>query len=91
MPESRLRRILAELHKGLESADDLDDGARQALRGAADQIQSALDKGAPEADGTLGRAVSARMSKAVSRFEGLHPRLTEAVRRVVDQLAEMGI
>ncbi|MCZ6782480.1 MAG: DUF4404 family protein [Proteobacteria bacterium] len=91
MPESRLRRILAELHEGLEAADDLDDGARDALRGAADEIWNALDKGAPETDGTLGRSVSERMSKAVGRFEGSHPRLTEAVRRVVDQLAEMGI
>lgn len=79
----RLRGILGELHQVLESAEDLDDSSRDALRGTVDEIQSALD-----AEGVLQLSgVRAR----IERFEGSHPRLTEVVRRIVDQLSEMGI
>jgi hypothetical protein len=79
----RLRGILGELHQVLESADDLDDSSREALRGTVDEIQSALDaEGVPQLSG---------LRERIERFEGSHPRLTEVVRRIVDQLSEMGI
>lgn len=79
----RLRGILGELHQVLESAEDLDDSSRDALRGAVDEIQSALD-----ADGD---SQLAGLRERIEHFEGSHPRLTEVVRRIVDQLSEMGI
>ncbi len=79
----RLRGILGELHQVLESAEDLDDSSRDALRGTVDEIQSALD-----AEGVLQLS---GLRARIARFEGSHPRLTEVVRRVVDQLSEMGI
>lgn len=78
----RLRGILGELHQVLESAEDLDDSSRDALRGAVDEIQSALDADASQLAG---------LRERIERFEGSHPRLTEVVRRIVDQLSEMGI
>ncbi len=79
----RLRGILGELHQVLESAEDLDDSSRDALRGTVDEIQSALDsEGVSQLSG---------LRERIERFEGSHPRLTEVVRRIVDQLSEMGI
>lgn len=78
----RLRGILGELHQVLESAEDLDDSSRDALRGAVDEIQSALDADASQLAG---------LRERIEHFEGSHPRLTEVVRRIVDQLSEMGI
>ena len=85
MPERALRKILNELHASLEDASDLDADARAALRSTADEILAALE--GSQRDGSLG----ARLSDSLERFEGGHPRLTEALRRLVDQLAEMGI
>jgi predicted nuclease with TOPRIM domain len=81
----RLAAILEELHRVLESARDLDDEAREALRAAAADIRQALDEGSGAAS-----QLDALRTR-IERFEGEHPRLTEAVRRLVDQLAEMGI
>ncbi len=81
----RLRGILGELHQVLESVEDLDDSSQDALRGAVDEIQSALDL---DADGA---SQLAGLRERIERFEGSHPRLTEVVRRIVDQLSEMGI
>jgi hypothetical protein len=77
----RVTALVQELHQVLESADDLDDSSKNALRSAAGEIEETL-----EGDSTLG-AIRDR----IERFEESHPTLTEAVRRVVDQLAEMGI
>lgn len=88
MPEdtrSKLATVLGELHELLESADDLDAGARDALRDAAGEINDALDS-----DDGIGAPLDA-LRERIERFEGDHPTLTEAVRRLVDQLAEMGI
>ena len=79
----RLRGILGELHQILESTEDLEESSRAALRGAVAEIQGALDAGGtPQLVGVRER---------IEHFEGSHPRLTEVVRRIVDQLAEMGI
>jgi len=77
----RVTRLVRELHQLLESADDLDNGSRDALRNAADEIEETLE----------GETTLDALRERIERFEGSHPRLTEAVRRVVDQLAEMGI
>ncbi len=83
--DRRLTAVLEELRELLEGADDLDASAREALGGAAAEIQSALDS-----DEETGSQLSA-LRERIERFEGDHPRLTEVVRRLVDQLSEMGI
>ena len=81
----KLATVLDELHELLESAEDLDAPARDALRGAASEIQAALESDAGA------RSQLDALRARIERFEGDHPRLTEAVRRLVDQLSEMGI
>ena len=88
MPERSLSAILDELHELLEGADDLDAEARDALRDAATEIRSAVDQGLDrqEESGQL-----AGLRARIERFETSHPTLTETLRRLVDQLSEMGI
>ena len=78
----KVTALLDELHQVLESAEDLDDASRDALRAAAGEIQATLDDEGSSLD---------LLRERLERFEESHPTLTEAVRRVVDQLAEMGI
>jgi hypothetical protein len=82
MPD-RLATILDELHAELESAQDLDDASRDALRAAAAEIKESLDV-------DRGSQLDA-LRERIERFEGSHPRITEVLRRLVDQLSEMGI
>jgi hypothetical protein len=84
----RLTKILRELHQVLESAEDLDRTSRDSLRAAAREIEDALDS---EEGQTAAAAPVEALRDRIERFEGSHPALTEAVRRIVDQLAEMGI
>ncbi|MGH0036958.1 MAG: DUF4404 family protein [Myxococcota bacterium] len=88
MPERTLRKIVAELHERLERSPELDPETQGALRRAADEINETLDE--QGANGLAGE-LRARLSDALTRFEGSHPKLTESVKRLVDQLAEMGI
>jgi hypothetical protein len=83
----RLRGILGELHEVLESVADLDDSSREALRSAVAEIQGAIDS---DSDSDAGSQL-AGLRERIESFEGSHPRLTDTVRRIVDQLSEMGI
>lgn len=80
----RVTTLIDELHRVLETADDLDAETKDALRAAATEIRTSLEGGSEDSalDG---------LRERLERFEGSHPTLTEAVRRLVDQLAEMGI
>ncbi len=86
MPEPPLRAVLEELHTQLEASEPLDPSLRDELRRAVADIESHLD---PEAEDhpTLGE----RLSGLVERFEGTHPRLAEALGRVLNGIAELGI
>ena len=86
MPERSLRKILAELSELLEEPEELDEESREALRTAASEIESAIES----KDFSLGSQLEV-LREWIGRFESTHPRITEAVRRLVDQLAEMGI
>lgn len=79
--EQRVAALVQEIHQLLESAEDLDEASKDALRSAADDIDATLeDESALDA-----------LRERIERFEGEHPTLTEAVRRLVNQLSEMGI
>ena len=79
--QARVSALLKELHQVLASADDLDDSSKEALLDAAEQIEETLE----------GETTLDALRERIARFEGSHPTLTEAVRRVVDQLSDMGI
>jgi chaperonin cofactor prefoldin len=78
----RVTTLLDELHQVLESAEDLDDAAKKALRSAAGEIRSTLDHEGSSLDA---------LRERVEQLEQSHPTLREILRRVMDQLAEMGI
>ncbi len=86
MPERSLRKILKELSELLEGPEELDEESREALRTAADEIESAIES----KDFSLGSQLAA-LRERIGRLEGSHPRITETIRRLVDQLSDMGI
>ena len=89
-PSRTLPQIVEELHRALEASPDLDSGVRSALQEAMGEIRSALDE-SDDSPGDLSESLRERLSEALNRFEGSHPRLTETVKRLVDQLSEIGI
>jgi hypothetical protein len=89
MPErSRsLAEILDELHEALESAPEIGEPGRVALRKAAEDIREALDQ--PEAERS--ESLADQLTAAVERFEVAHPQLTGIVGRIADALSDLGI
>jgi len=89
MPEQpRLRQLLEQLHAELQRADGLDNRSRELLGSALSDIDDLLE-GAE--GGKRPESISERLRDAVGAFEETHPRLTEAIGRVVDTLSKMGI
>jgi hypothetical protein len=86
MPERSLRKILDELAGLLDDPEELDEESRAALRSAASEIESAL-----ETENFSLAVPLAALREGIGRFETSHPRITESIRRLVDQLSEMGI
>jgi F0F1-type ATP synthase membrane subunit b/b' len=82
-----VQEILDELHAALESAPEIGDVARDALRQAVDDIRAALDEPGREREESL----ADQLSQAVDRFEQAHPQLTSIVGRVADALSDIGI
>jgi hypothetical protein len=82
-----LEQLHAELHAAEATGGALDQGSRRLLRDLLQDINELLERsGEPPPESTI-----ARMREALDEFEGTHPALTEAVGRVVDALAQMGI
>jgi hypothetical protein len=89
MPEQqRLRQLLEQLHTELHRAPAADDRSRELLERARSDIQSLLDAKHPE---KRAASIVDRLRELVGAFEETHPALTEAMGRVVDALATMGI
>lgn len=91
MPErlDRLRATLDELDRELEALDTLDDATRARLEETKRDIQAALEKQQPEE--VEHESFIERLNDAAQEFETSHPRLTAAVGRIVDALAQLGI
>lgn len=89
MPRETLRHTLEELHAELEAAGTLDPEARAMLRSAAQEIRHALDAGTTTAESEP--SLGDRLEESTRHFEATHPKVAEAVRRVIDALAALGI
>ena len=91
--ESRsLREIVEELESSLAEATDLPEEERAELEEAVTQIRRVLEgEAAAEGGDPLSESLRSRLSQALTRFEGSHPKLTATVGRLLDQLAEFGI
>lgn len=89
MPQEELQATLSQLHQELESADHIDDDARDALVQAMDEIREALERsgGPPDEEAPL----SKRVREMVSQFESEHPTFAEILNRLSEGLATLGI
>jgi len=88
MPDQHLREMLEQLHAELQQAGSVDERSRELLRNVMADIHTLLEPSAAEAQP---ESLATRLREAVDEFEESHPALTEAVGRVVDALAKMGI
>jgi len=84
-----LNQILDELRQALEHPAELADRDRDALQAAARGIRTALRRVAEEEEGD--ESLADQLKDALERFEGQHPKLTQAVGRVADALSDLGI
>jgi predicted component of type VI protein secretion system len=89
MREQDLRQMLEQLHTELQHADTIDDQSRELLRSVLGDIEDLLER--KQAQGTQPESLIERLRDAVRAFEKTHPTLTDAIGRMADTLAGMGI
>ena len=87
--EQHLRQMLEHLHTELQRTDTIDDRSRELLRSVLGDIEDLLERKPKR--GTQPESIIERLREAVRAFETTHPTLTDAVGRVADALAGMGI
>jgi hypothetical protein len=87
MTSENLREMLERLRAELARADAVDESSRELLRAVDADIHGVLERSGERQPESL----TERLRETVERFEDTHPALTEAVGRVLDQLAKMGI
>ena len=87
--EQHLRQMLEQLHTELQRTDTIDDRSRELLRSVLGDIEDLLDR--KEKRGTQPESIVERLRETVRAFETTHPALTEAIGRVADALAGMGV
>jgi hypothetical protein len=90
MTESKrkLHEVLGEFHEVLERSHDLDTSQKTELEVALGEIRDVLEA---EGAASYPETIVARLREAIEGFEDRHPRLTEIVGRVADQLSDLGI
>ena len=89
MSEQHLRQMLEQLHTELQRANTIDDRSRDLLRSVLSDIEDLLERN--QKPGTEPESIVARLREAVRDFEQTHPTLTDAIGRVADALAGIGI
>lgn len=89
MPEARLRELLDELHRELESSDHLDEETIAQLREAHDEIHDTLAAEEPERNPPAN--ARERLERAIAQFEGEHPDGAAMIRRVLGALTDVGL
>jgi hypothetical protein len=90
MERRRLREELASLHDELSRSASVDPESRELLVALARDIEVLLERSEPRHTGEEPPLVE-RLRAATERFEESHPALTEAIGRIADQLARLGI
>ena len=89
MRERDLRQLLEQLHAEIQVTDTIDDRSRELLRGVLGEIEDLLER--KQKQGTRPESIIERLRGAVKSFEKTHPTLTDAIGRVADALAAIGI
>ena len=86
--KQRLNELLTELHDELGSAAELDQQAKEKLRGIAREIEGAVG---PDEDKGLGAEAMNHLEEAAVDFQSEHPRLAGILSQITDTLAKLGI
>lgn len=81
-----IRAILAQLHKELQRAEDVDIEAREILQDLHRDVERLQESDTVEVESVLDRAKALE-----SRFAANHPVLENTARELVDAIAKMGI
>lgn len=89
MDKQQLRGQLEQLHAELAQVESLDSADAEMLRRLAVDIQEILEREENQPDHYTG--LGERLQDAAARLEVSHPRATEVMRQVIDQLAFLGI
>ncbi len=87
MSDRELKALLTELKATLEKHEPVDDATRAMLVDVHVELDRALAGEAADSHPSLEQ----RLAVAVEHFEERHPTLVEATRRVLDQLANLGV
>jgi hypothetical protein len=88
MTRENLRETLARLHDELEGAEPIDAEVRSELERALTEIREVVDRTRPDEDAN---PLGERLETFALEFEQSHPLLAQAIGRVVNALAAMGI
>jgi len=95
--KEKIEDLLRQLHDELAEAEDVDADLSEKLRGAAAEIQTALERQYPmedvsdsQTEGEPGGVIE-QLRDAAERFEDSHPTLTNTVGRIADALSQLGI
>ena len=90
MGSDRLRESLEALHNELASIESVDEEGRELLRILGDDIQKLLDKTGP-GESRQRTSLVERLTQGIDYFEGSHPTLALAMKKVIETLSNMGI
>ena len=87
MDQRRLHKLLRELHEELLGAESVDPKARDLLRHLADDIRLLVASGPDTIEAGRYHGLRGRLADTMTGFEVTHPRLSQAMERVIDVLA----
>jgi hypothetical protein len=88
MTHKRLEDLSNEIESSLQS-DDVSESDRSVLKQVQSELQSVLAAQAPLARPPLG--LRDRLTHALERLEGEHPRLSDLLSKTLDALSDIGI
>jgi hypothetical protein len=88
MKRENLRETLARLHDELEGGEPVDAELRAELEHALQEIREVVDRTRPDEEAS---PLGERLETVALQFEQSHPLLAQAIGRVVNALAAMGI
>jgi ABC-type transporter Mla subunit MlaD len=87
--QAKLRSTIQQLHRELESIEQVDEDVQQLLQTAVDDIHQALQHGAESTEESS--HISGRLREAAQHFEDSHPTLSGIIGSLIDTLSRMGI
>lgn len=87
MTTPELQTLLEQLHRELETADQVDEKGRELLCALDADIHALLER---SEDVSLSVTLS-RLDEAIAHFEVEHPRLTAALSQIFASLSNAGI